>query len=148
MESLRTEMWKTLFLVVRDLFPLHNLSLYRSESCLFSAHSSFTLQKKKKSSRVQGYVSIQAYTHNADRSLRPVLTAFLALPPTYIKDQEGLGSRNGSRMKMVGGFWSKQWCGEPRGTLLPFRLPSWKTHAPDNIELHGVRQKCSQDENV
>lgn len=60
----------------------------------------------------------------------------------------GLGSRNesGMRMRMEGGFWSKQGSGEPLGTLLPLGLPSCKTHAPDKTEPHGVRQKCSQDE--
>lgn len=132
----------------RSVPTTQSLSIGVSPVCFQHIAALLYKKKKKKSSRVQGYVSIQAYTHNANRSLRPVLKAFLSLPPTYIKDQGGLGSRHGSRMKMEGGFWSKQWCGEPWGTLLPFRLPSCKTHAPDNIELHGVRHKCSQDENV
>lgn len=55
-----------------------------------------------------------------------------------IKHQGGLGSWNGSAMRMEDGFWSNQGSGEPARIC----------HAPDNSELHGVRHRHRQDGNV
>lgn len=55
-----------------------------------------------------------------------------------IKHQGGLGSWNGSAVRMEGGFWSNEESGEPPGIC----------RAPDNTELHGVRHRHRQDGNV
>lgn len=62
-----------------------------------------------------------------------------------ITDERELGSRNRDE---DGRQLLENESGEPQGTFLPFGLPSCKTHALDNTELHGVRHKHSQDGNV
>lgn len=80
METLRMETWKNP--VSRGLRPvptIESLSIGVSPVCFQHRAALLDNKKKKESSRVQGYVSIQAYTHNENRALRPALEAFLSL---------------------------------------------------------------------